>query len=87
MMGMLAGLAAAALAILLGEAGAWPLPGALAGAVGLPVGTVAAMVASLLTPVPGKSVLDSMNEMRVPGGETLYDREVRLQRLKSPAPT
>ncbi len=87
MMGMLAGLAAAALAILLGEAGAWPLPGTLAGAVGLPVGTVAAMVASLLTPVPGKSVLDSMNEMRVPGGETLYDREVRLLRLKSPAPT
>ena len=87
MMGMLAGLAAAALAILLGEAGAWPLPGTLAGAVGLPVGTAAAMVASLLTPVPGRSVLDSMNEMRVPGGETLYDREVRLLRLKSPAPT
>lgn len=87
MMGMLAGLAAAALAILLGEAGAWPLPGTLAGAVGLPVGTAAAMAASLLTPVPGKSVLDSMNEMRVPGGETLYDREVRLLRLKSPAPT
>jgi len=87
MMGMLAGLAAAALAILLGEAGAWPLPGTLAGAIGLPVGTVAAMVASLLTPVPGRSVLDSMNEMRVPGGETLYDREVRLLRLKSPAPT
>jgi hypothetical protein len=31
--------------------------------------------------------LNSMNEMRVPGGETLYDREVRLQRLKGPAPT
>jgi cation/acetate symporter len=87
MLGMLAGLAAAALAILLGEAEAWPLPGTLAGAVGLPVGTVTAMVASLLTPAPGKSVLDGMNEMRVPGGETLYDREVRLQRLKSPAAT
>jgi cation/acetate symporter len=85
MMGMLGGLAAAALAILLGEAEAWPLPSTLAGAVGLPVGTATAMIASLLTPAPGKSVLDSMNEMRVPGGETLYDREVRLQRLKSPA--
>ena len=49
---------------------------------GLPVGTATAMVASLLTPAPGKSVLDSMHEMRVPGGETLYDREVRLQRLR-----
>jgi cation/acetate symporter len=87
MVGMLAGLAAAALAILLGEAAAWPLPGTLAGAVGLPVGTAAAMVASLLTPAPGKSVMHSMNEMRVPGGETLYDREVRLLRLKSPAAT
>ena len=87
MMGMVAGLAATALAILLGEAEAWPLPGTLAGAVGLPVGTATAMVASLLTPAPGKSVLDGMNEMRVPGGETLYDREVRLQRLKTPAAT
>jgi cation/acetate symporter len=45
------------------------------------------MVASLLTPVPSRSLINSLNEMRVPGGETLYDREVRLQRLKSPAPT
>ena len=87
MVGMLAGLGTAALAILLGEAGAWPLPGTLAGAVGLPAGTVAAMVASMLSPAPSRGILNSMNEMRVPGGETLYDREVRLQRLKGPAPT
>jgi cation/acetate symporter len=49
----------------------------------LPAGTAPALAGSLLTPVPGKSILDGMNEMRVPGGETLYDREVRLQRLKS----
>ncbi|MBX9591204.1 MAG: hypothetical protein K2X43_18100 [Hyphomonadaceae bacterium] len=86
-MGMLTGLGVAALAILVGEADAWPLPSTLAGAVGLPAGAAAAMVASLLTPVPSRSLINSLNEMRVPGGETLYDREVRLQRLKSPAPT
>jgi cation/acetate symporter len=83
MAGMLAGLAVTALAILMGETEAWALPGTLAAAVGLPAGTAAALAGSLLTPVPGKSILDGMNEMRVPGGETLYDREVRLQRLKS----
>jgi cation/acetate symporter len=86
MAGMVAGLLAAALAILLGEAGAWPLPGVLAGTVGLPVGVAATMGASLLTPAPSKTVLDLVHEMRVPGGETLYDREVRLQRLKARAP-
>jgi cation/acetate symporter len=86
MVGMLAGLATAALAILLGESDAWPLPSALAGAIGLPAGALAAIAASLLTPPPSKSILDSLNEMRVPGGETVYDREVRLQRLKSPPP-
>jgi cation/acetate symporter len=86
MAGMTVGLAVAALAILLGEAGAWPLPGVLAGAIGLPAGTIAAMGGSLLTPAPSRGVLDLVHEMRVPGGETLYDREVRLQRLKSRTP-
>ncbi len=86
MVGMVAGLVAAAVAILLGEAGAWPLPGILAAVLGLPAGAAAAIVASLLAPRPGQSVIDSVHEMRVPGGETLYDRELRLKRLKSPAP-
>jgi cation/acetate symporter len=86
MVGMIAGLSAAALAILLGEAGAWPLPGVLAAVLGLPAGAAAAMAASLLAPRPSQGVVDSVHEMRVPGGETLYDREVRLKRLKSPLP-
>jgi cation/acetate symporter len=83
MVGMVAGLAVAAVGILLGEAGAWPLPGVLAGAVGLPVGVGAAMAGSLFARVPGPVVLERVFEMRVPGGETLYDREVRLRRLKN----
>lgn len=85
MMGMLAGLGAAAFAILLGEVGAWSLPSTLAGVVGLPAGALTTLIASRLTPVPGSSLLNNVNEMRVPGGETLYDREIRLQRLKAPS--
>jgi cation/acetate symporter len=81
--GLLTGLVVAALAVLLGEAGAWALPSVLAGAVGLPAGLGAAMVASILTPQPGRAVINTLQEIRVPGGETLYDRELRLQRLKT----
>jgi cation/acetate symporter len=80
---MLAGLAVAVTGILLGEAGAWALPGALAGAVGLPAGFAAAIAASILSPKPSRSVINVLEEIRVPGGETLYDRELRLQRLKT----
>jgi cation/acetate symporter len=81
--GLLTGLAVAALAVLLGEAGAWALPSVLAGAIGLPAGLAAAMVASILTAQPSRTVINTLQELRVPGGETLYDRELRLQRLKT----
>jgi cation/acetate symporter len=80
--GLVAGAIAAAFGILLGESGTWALPGALAGAVGLPVGAAAAMLTSLFTPAPRADILERVHEMRAPGGETLYDREVRIQRLK-----
>jgi len=83
--GMLAGLAVAVAGILLGEAGAWALPGVLAGAVGLPAGFATAIAVSVLSPKPGRSVINILEEIRVPGGETLYDRELRLQRLKTRA--
>jgi cation/acetate symporter len=81
--GMVAGLGAAAGAILLGETGAWPLPSVLAGAAGLPAGLAATILVSVVTPQPGRTVINHLMEIRVPGGETLYDRELRLQRLKA----
>jgi cation/acetate symporter len=83
--GMLTGLAVTAAAILLGEAGAWALPGVLAGAVGLPAAFAATIAASMLSPGPSRNVVNILQEIRVPGGETLYDRELRLQRLKTRA--
>jgi hypothetical protein len=37
----------------------------------------------MLTAKPSRNVANVLQEIRVPGGETLYDRELRLQRLKS----
>jgi cation/acetate symporter len=83
--GMVTGFVVAALAILLSESGAITLPSVLAGVVGLPLALGAAVGVSVVTPAPNANVLDVINEMRVPGGETLYDRETRLRLLKSRA--
>jgi cation/acetate symporter len=41
------------------------------------------ILASLATPAPTRSVLELVREMRVPGGEVIYDREMRLLRLQN----
>jgi cation/acetate symporter len=41
------------------------------------------MLASLATPAPNRSILELVREMRIPGGEVIYDREMRLFRLKN----
>jgi cation/acetate symporter len=83
MVGLLSGLGVVVLAILFAESGAWTMPSALAGAIGLPAATAAAIGASLLTPAPSRNVINILQEIRIPGGETLYDRELRLLRLKT----
>jgi cation/acetate symporter len=81
--GLISGFSVAVLTILAGEAGIIGLDGALAGILGLPAGTLGAVAASLLTPGPSRSVLELVREIRIPGGEVIYDRELRLARLKS----
>ena len=87
MAGMLSGLLVAGAAILLSEAGAIALPSALAGALGLPCAMLVTIVGSLLAPAAGLNVLEQLREMRMPGGETVYDREMRLLRLKNRSPS
>jgi cation/acetate symporter len=81
--GMASGFAVAVLTILAGEANILGLDGALAGILGLPAGGLGALLASLATPGPSRSVLELVREIRIPGGEVIYDREVRLLRLKN----
>ncbi|MDX2202467.1 MAG: sodium:solute symporter [Hyphomicrobiaceae bacterium] len=73
--------------MLLSETGAIALPSAIAGAIAAPLALLAALTATLLTPVPGHSMLDIVRDLRVPGGETISDRETRLLRLKVRAQT
>ncbi len=81
--GMGCGFAVAVLTILAGEAHIIGLDGALAGIVGLPASTLGALLASLATPGPTRSMLELVREIRIPGGEVVYDREMRLMRLKN----
>jgi cation/acetate symporter len=81
--GMVAGSGVAGFMMLLSETGAITLPSVLAGVLGLPAAIAATIVCSILTPAPSRAVLDTMRDVRIPGGETLHDREMRLQRLKN----
>jgi cation/acetate symporter len=81
--GLACGFSVAVLTILAGEAKVIGLDGALAGILGLPAGALGALLASLATPGPSRSVLELVRELRIPGGEVIYDREMRLLRLKS----
>jgi cation/acetate symporter len=81
--GLACGFSVAVLTILAGEAKVIGLDGALAGILGLPAGALGALLASLATPGPSRSVLELVREIRIPGGEVIYDREMRLLRLKS----
>ena len=83
---MATGATVAMFMVLLSETGAITLPSELAAAVALPLAIAATIVVSLMTPAPGRHVLDMLRDVRVPGGETLYDREMRLQRLKNRTP-
>jgi len=86
LVGMVTGFGVTAFVILIGETGALALPSSLAGAVGLPLAFGATLIASKMSPAPGRNALDLVRDMRVPGGETLYDREMRLLRLRNRAP-
>ncbi len=80
--GMIAGFVTAVLAIMAGEAAWLGMPGTLAATFGVPAGFLAAAVATRLAGAPDRHVLALLRDMRLPGRETIYDREARLQRMK-----
>ena len=80
--GLISGFVVAAGAIMTGEITSLGLPGALAAVLGAPLSFAAILVVSILTPAPPRRVLELVRDLRIPGGETLYDREVRLALLQ-----
>jgi cation/acetate symporter len=80
--GITSGFSVAVLAIAFGEFDWLPFDPSLAGMFGIPASVLATLTASLATPHPGRHALELVRDIRVPGGEILYDREMRLLRLK-----
>jgi cation/acetate symporter len=48
----------------------------------MPAALAATLIASMMTPAPGRTELELVRDLRMPGGETIYDREMRLLRLE-----
>lgn len=61
--------------------------GLTAGLIGVPASIGAAIAGSILSPKPGQATLDIVDEMRMPGGETVHGQLMRLAaRGKAPKP-
>ncbi|MEQ1576023.1 MAG: sodium:solute symporter [Hyphomicrobium sp.] len=80
--GLVSGFGVVALAIVAGETGQSEIQSALSGVFGIPAGFVAAIAVSLVTPAPSKHLFEFVRDIRVPGGEIIYDRETRLAKRK-----
>ncbi|MCB1546898.1 MAG: sodium:solute symporter [Hyphomicrobiaceae bacterium] len=80
--GLLTGVTLTVACLLFGSVPILGLDPILAGTIAIPAALAAAVVSSLLTPAPGRAVLERVRDMRVPGGEAVHDREVRLERLQ-----
>ena len=82
MVGMATGFGMCVLMILACEAGIVGISSALSAVVALPAGFAAAMIATRMAPHPNRDVLEITHDLRIPGGETIFDREMRLMRLR-----
>lgn len=82
MAGVLTGFATAVLVVMGGQSEGAAVPSALAALIGIPASMAAVFAVSFATPAPSRHVLEMLRDIRVPGGEILYDRELRTQRLK-----
>ncbi len=82
--GLVTGSAVTSLLILSEQMGIGTLAGVLPAAVGLPAAFLAAITVSLTTRAVDRQTLEFVRDMRVPGGETLVDRDARILRLQHP---
>ena len=78
--GLLAGFLATGLGLMLALAGLVQMPPVLSAIVGVPVSFIAAIAGSLATERPPRHLLEMVRDLRVPGGEPVQDRELRLAR-------
>lgn len=80
--GVVVGFVVAFAGILAAQANWTGIPSALVSIFAVPAGLLAAAIGARIGPAANRHVLELVRDMRVPGGETVYDREQRLLRLK-----
>lgn len=80
--GLATGFAVSVLVILASEANLLETSSALAAVFALPASVAAMIIVTLATTPPSRHVLELLRDLRVPGGELLYDREMRILRQK-----
>jgi cation/acetate symporter len=80
--GVISGFGVAAAAILMSEMGALSVPSPIAGILGLPVSLALAVGMSLMRPEANRHGLEIVRDIRVPGGEIIYDREMQRLQLR-----
>ncbi len=85
--GVLSGFVAASFAILMSEMGTLSTPSPIAGILGLPISLALAIGASLMRPEANRRGLEVIRDIRVPGGEIIYDREMQRLQLRKHART
>ena len=89
MAALLMGALAALTQILMSLNGSAPMvfgvSGAVASILAVPLSIAVALAVSLLTPVPELRMVELVRDLRVPGGETVHDREIRLARIPARA--
>ena len=79
--GLLTGFVTAMMCLLSNASGIVSMPAPVAGIVAVPLAVGAAVIVSLITPYPNRAALEAARDMRIPGGETVYDREMRQLRF------
>ncbi len=80
--GMITGFVVATIAITEGNSTWLGVPSVLAAVYGVPAGFVVTVLASRFGRSIDRATQDRIQDMRMPGGEAVYDRQLRLQRLK-----
>lgn len=90
MAGVATGFGTVLLLLLLTLAGVLPSvferSGAFATVIAVPLSAATAVLVSLMTPSPDKRSRELVRDIRVPGGETVYERELRLSRIGKRGP-
>jgi cation/acetate symporter len=81
---MAAGFAVTALYLSSGGTPLFGIDPLTAGAIGVPAGFAAAFLASLLFGRPDEQALDAADELRIPAGETLQSRMLRMAARAKP---